>query len=288
MVVDDNADCRGIIAESLARLGASVIEEESAPAAILRLEAFAANRAPDVFLIDSKLREGTGIDVAQVARNRFGPKARIVMMLATEDLSSKITRLRAMDLDRYVLKPVKHAELIQAVAPGHDQVTEVNGASAPSGNGGAAIGVVDRPLRILIVDDSPDNRALVEAYLRKSPYVLDESENGEAAIQKFRERHYDLILMDVQMPVMDGCTATREIRKLEYEGNLPHTPIIALTASVLEEAVRRTREAGCDAHVSKPVKKARLLQAIREAVQGRAPIPTEELAQPGEPPRPAG
>jgi PAS domain S-box-containing protein len=284
MVVDDNAACRAVVAEILSRLGAAIIEEETAPGAIRTLEGLPAGRVPDLLLIDSKLQVGTGIDVAQAARTRF-EQVGIVMTLATEDLSSKINRLRALGFDRYILKPVKHAELIHAVAPGHQPVTDANGAIPAAADSTGAAGFVDRPLRILIVDDSRDNRALVEAYLRKSPYLLDEAEDGEAAIRKFRERRYDVILMDIQMPVVDGCTATREIRKLESDGNLPHTPIIALTASVLEEAVGKTREAGCDAHVAKPVKKARLLGAIRDAVQSLAPAAARPVAKAGEPSR---
>ncbi len=126
--------------------------------------------------------------------------------------------------------------------------------------------LLDRPLRILLVDDSPDGRALVRAYLRRTPCQLDDAENGEAAIRKFREQRYDLVLMDIQMPVMDGYAATRAIRKLEADAGLPRTPVVALTGSTLDEEVGKSREAGCDAHMAKPVRKARLLEVIGEVI----------------------
>jgi CheY-like chemotaxis protein/HPt (histidine-containing phosphotransfer) domain-containing protein len=122
-----------------------------------------------------------------------------------------------------------------------------------------------RPLRILLADDSPDNRELVRAYVSKTNYQLDEVGDGRAAVEKFTHGDYDVVLMDIQMPVMDGYAATRAIRRWESEHDARRTPIVALTASALDEAVLKTREAGCDAHVTKPVKKATLLKAIADA-----------------------
>ncbi len=126
--------------------------------------------------------------------------------------------------------------------------------------------ILDRPLHILLADDSPDNRLLVRNYLRVTPYQVDEAENGKIAIEKFIANHYDLVLMDIQMPEMDGYDATRAMRLWERERGQPRTPILALTASALEENMRRTSEAGCDLHVTKPVKRDTLLEAIRSAV----------------------
>jgi len=124
-----------------------------------------------------------------------------------------------------------------------------------------------RPLRILLADDSRDNRLLVQAYFKKTPYTLDEAENGAAAVEKFRSGLYDLLLMDIEMPIMDGYSATRAIRALEKGTGRRHIPIIALTASVLEDALKRALDAGCDAHVAKPVKRATLLAAMHKAIR---------------------
>ena len=118
-----------------------------------------------------------------------------------------------------------------------------------------------------MVDDSSDNRALIRAYLKKSPYHLVEAEDGQQAIDKFIAGKFDLVLMDIQMPIVDGFEATSTIRVWETANGRRRTPIVALTASATGEAMHRTLEAGCDAHVTKPVKKSTLLDAVRNALE---------------------
>ena len=139
--------------------------------------------------------------------------------------------------------------------------------------------ILDRHLCILLADDSPDNRLLVRSYLKNTPYTVDEAENGKVAIEKFMTSSYDLVLMDIQMPEVDGCEATRAMRRWEREHGHPHTPILAVTAAALEENRRQTREAGCDMHVTKPVKRATLLRAISDAVTRAGTTGREPLVQ---------
>ncbi|HJU06431.1 MAG TPA: CHASE domain-containing protein [Nitrospiraceae bacterium] len=117
-------------------------------------------------------------------------------------------------------------------------------------------------LRILLVEDFADNRMVIQSYLRQEPHHLEIAENGSIAVQQYHTGHYDLVFMDVEMPVMDGYAATRAIRAWEREKGLPATPIIALTAHALTEQVQHSLDAGCTAHLSKPIKKATLLEAI--------------------------
>jgi len=126
----------------------------------------------------------------------------------------------------------------------------------------------DSPRRILLVDDNPDNRLLIRSFLKKMPYEIVEAENGQIAIDLFQRENFDLVLMDVQMPVLDGHQATRAIRAWEREGSRPPTPIIALTAHAFREEIERCLESGCNAHVAKPVKKAQLQEIIRAFADG--------------------
>ncbi len=119
-------------------------------------------------------------------------------------------------------------------------------------------------LRILLVEDSPDNCTITVAYLEDTPYQVDIAETGASACEMFKVGHYDLILMDRQMPVMDGLTATRTIREWERTNNRPPTPIIALTASALKGDREKCLAAGCTAFLTKPIKQEVLLQAIKE------------------------
>jgi signal transduction histidine kinase len=120
-----------------------------------------------------------------------------------------------------------------------------------------------QPLRILLAEDSEDNRVIFEAYFRGQPYALEVVTDGQAAVARATAERYDLVLMDMQMPVMDGFAATRAIRAQEAASGRPHTPIVALTAFALKEEVRKTREAGCDAHLVKPISRKALLEAVK-------------------------
>jgi len=121
-----------------------------------------------------------------------------------------------------------------------------------------------RPLRILLVEDARENRIVVKAFLRKTPYVIDVAENGKIAVDKFVSGAYDLVLMDMRMPVMDGYTATGEIRKWEKEHRRGAVPIIALTAHALMEDRQKCLDAGCADYLPKPLKKPDLLKKIQE------------------------
>ncbi|MBI3037920.1 response regulator [bacterium] len=121
-----------------------------------------------------------------------------------------------------------------------------------------------RFLRILLVDDYETNRLLIKFFLKKTPYLIDEAENGEVAFNKFKTNKYNIVLMDMQMPVMGGYIAARLIRLWEKENNVTPTPIIALTAFAYKEDAERAKEAGCDLHLPKPVDMTRLLRVIYE------------------------
>ncbi|WP_051142028.1 response regulator [Paucidesulfovibrio longus] len=123
-----------------------------------------------------------------------------------------------------------------------------------------------RQLRILLAEDSGDNVLIIRLYLKNYPYVIDVAENGEEAVRFFGENEYDLVLMDIQMPGMDGYEATERIRAMEAERGLGRTPIIAVTAHASEEIRRRVLDCGGDAYITKPVPKARLLEAIQSVV----------------------
>jgi PAS domain S-box-containing protein len=119
-----------------------------------------------------------------------------------------------------------------------------------------------RSLRILLVDDSEDNRLLILSFLKRTPFVIDIADNGSDAVEKYKTAAYDLVLMDIQMPVMDGYTATKTIREWERSNKRDPTPVLALTAYALQEEIRKSYDAGCNGHLTKPIKKNDLLYAI--------------------------
>jgi len=125
-------------------------------------------------------------------------------------------------------------------------------------------GKAEKALSILLVEDAEEIRFLIEAYLKKTHHTLDMAENGKEGLNKFIAGKYDLVFMDIQMPVMDGLTAVSKLRRWEKENNRPTTPVIALTAHTYKEQIEKCIKIGCTAHVSKPVKKKELLDAIGE------------------------
>jgi CheY-like chemotaxis protein/HPt (histidine-containing phosphotransfer) domain-containing protein len=134
-------------------------------------------------------------------------------------------------------------------------------------------------LSILLAEDSPDNCTITMAYLEDTPYRVEIAENGAIACKKFIAGHYDLVLMDRQMPIMDGLTATRTIRAWEKANDRPPTPIIALTASALKGDRETCLAAGCTSFLTKPIKQEVLLQAIKERSIVAPPSSKEESSR---------
>ncbi|MBF0320839.1 MAG: CHASE domain-containing protein [Nitrospirae bacterium] len=127
----------------------------------------------------------------------------------------------------------------------------------PSGGG-----KTETPLRILIAEDNMDNQTLLKMYFKNTPHTIEFADNGQEAVDKFTSGSYGIVLMDMEMPLKDGYTATSELRQWERDTGAPHTPILALTAHALKEYVDKSLEAGCDGHLTKPIKKAVLMDAI--------------------------
>jgi len=122
-------------------------------------------------------------------------------------------------------------------------------------------------LMVLLVDDSEENRDLIKLYFKNRSCEIDTAVNGKEAFDKFMRKKYDIVLMDIQMPEMDGFEATRKIREWENNQNKTETPIIALTGYALKEEQEKCIAAGCTLHVAKPIKKADLLKIVFEHTQ---------------------
>ena len=304
LVVDDNAINRTILCEILTSHGAIVAEADSGPRALTMIASGRrAGRPYGLLLLDCRM---PGMDGFEVMRHLRGTPDRthpVVLMLTSDDLNLQLPQVRELGLSAYIVKPVRRAELLAAIATalaaGHARATRpapiatpaepalpapiapvaapvesiAAGLTAPrAASPGVAIAPVAtvRQMRVLLTDDSPDNRLLIKAYLKALHFQIDEAENGEVAARLFSGGNYDLVLMDLQMPVVDGLQAMGLIRAHECAHGGGHTPIIVLSASALEEDVRRSFSAGADAHVSKPVSKATLLEAIAKVIGPQA------------------
>jgi PAS domain S-box-containing protein len=270
LLIDDNATSRTIAREMLEAGGAIVFAADSGAAGI---EAFARaihEQNPfGLIVIDSHMPQMDGFQTLEQIGQKHPTDTPVVMMMDSTGRAGKLKALKGFGNMNYTVKPLKQRELFTKVeeVTAASPVPEAAGESSHHNGTATANSEATRSLHVLLADDSPDNRMLIRAYLKKTPYSLDEAENGQLAYERFIEKKYDLVLMDIQMPVLDGYTAVRMMRDWEKDHALRRTPIIALTASALDDAVRRAKDAGCDLHVSKPVKKATLLEAIANSIE---------------------
>lgn len=125
-----------------------------------------------------------------------------------------------------------------------------------------------RPISILIAEDSESNQDLLSLYFQRTACKLDFADNGKQAVEKYKSKHYDMILMDIFMPIMDGLDATRQIRAHEEEHDLPSVPVVAVTASAFEEDRQHSVDAGCTGFLAKPIRKIDIFQCVARTVEG--------------------
>jgi signal transduction histidine kinase/DNA-binding response OmpR family regulator len=261
LVVDDNATNRLVLRATLTAWGVAVTEADSGERGLAELHRAKRDGVPyQLLLLDARMPGLDGFEVAHAIQNALGLTGLTVMMLTSEGRTRDTLRCKEVGVASYLVKPIKQTELFTAI-------TTTLGLT-PAAQATLPTPAAPTPVRehggrdILLVEDSADNRLLVLSYLRGTHWQVDVAENGQIAIEKFIAGHYDLVLMDVEMPVMDGHAATRAIREWESTHGREPTPIVALTAYVRPEDAERCREAGCTAHLAKPVRKATLMQTI--------------------------
>ena len=262
LVADRNAANRRIFIETLRSFGAAVEEASTVAETIATLrQALQLGRPFDLVFGDCQMPGIEQIERLAAPGCACGA-AMIVPMLTTDDLTSKIARVQRLGFEHHLLKPVRRSDLLDLISraakthknkpleakPNDDAVGEPAQPAAPTAASAS------RPLHILFAEDSSDNRLLITAYFKNLPYQVETAENGKVAVDKFVHDRYDLVLMDMQMPVMDGYAAVRLIRAWEREHRLAATPVLALTASTLDDDIARALDAGCDRHITKPAR----------------------------------
>ena len=256
LVVDDHAVNRRVLAEMLQSwrmLPTMAVGVEEAGAELRR--ARTAGQPYALLVIDAHMPEADGFMLAERIRRDVSVESRVVMMLTSGDHLEDVARCEELNVDAYLLKPVKESELLEAVEL-------ALGLRLPPAEASA----LDEPppasgLRILLVEDSLVNQKLVLGTLAGRGHTVTLADHGKAAIAATESQSFDLILMDVQMPEMDGLEATMRIRAGEqWTGR--HTPIIAMTAHTHPDDRRRCLEAGMDAFLTKPIRLPELFSAI--------------------------
>ena len=279
LLVDDHASAREVLARTLQTWRLDVTCVADGDAALQELQRAETGNGPRyrLLLLDSEMPGIDGFDLASTIQQRFGLGRSIVMLLNSDKCSFTAARCNELGIAVHLLKPVGYSELLAAVR----QVMAVE----------VAAGMREMPLipkvthkspsipqrRVLLVEDNAVNRKVALAMLQRGGHSVTVAENGREAVRLAQTERFDLILMDIQMPEMDGLEATRMIRQHEAETGV-HALIIAMTAHALKGDNERFLAAGMDGYIAKPFQQETLLEALGKASSSLAAAQETELS----------
>jgi CheY-like chemotaxis protein len=268
LVVDDNATNRQILEHHLTAWGVRYASAEGAAQGLaLVREAAARGERFDVALLDFFMPEMDGVETARILRADPANADLKLVMLTSIALRGHSRTALAAGIDSYLTKPVRESHLRRCIAElGGRAGAPERREEPPQSEEAAPAKRTDRPL-ILVAEDNIVNQRVLTRILDKLGYRSDVAANGHEAVQAYSRRPYAAVLMDVQMPEMDGFDAARLIRERESATGL-RCPIIAVTANALEGDRERCIECGMDDYLSKPVKPA----ALRAALERWVPV----------------
>ena len=256
LIVDDNDTNRAILERQLAAFGMTTVSASGAGSALeLLRRTVGSGTTPDVAILDRHMPGVDGMDLCRViAADPALQRMRLIMLTSASSRPGNCDHVAA-----YLTKPVRRAELLDALtaalAVADVPVTEVAPRQATTSPGVSAV-------RVLVAEDNPVNQKVAAAMLKRLGYRVDVVANGSEAVDAVEHVPYAAVLMDCQMPEMNGYEATEEIRRREPPGH--HIPIVALTASAIKGDEDRCLAAGMDAYVTKPV----TVKALGAALSG--------------------
>jgi CheY-like chemotaxis protein/HPt (histidine-containing phosphotransfer) domain-containing protein len=277
LVVDDNATNRRVLAEQLESWGVRHTEAESAVKATGWLRAARAEGDPfRIMITDMQMPETDGESLGKAIKADPELRDTHLVMMSSLGTRGDAKRLKAIGFSAYLTKPVKQSQLYDCLA-----MVLGGGCAAPAKTQDTALitrhtlnEARRRMVRILLAEDNPTNQQVALAILEKLGFGADTVADGREAVQALETVPYDIVLMDVQMPEMDGFEATRAIRSGKTGVLDPKIPIIAMTAHAMKGDRERCLEAGMDDYISKPIAPQALAEALEkwvETPQGRSP-----------------
>ena len=258
LVVDDNATHRRILGDTLARWSMQVTLAESAESALRLVQQ--SEEPFQLAITDLHMPEMDGFDLVRQLRNQPGTNKLPVILLTSGARSGDGDICKDLQIVRHLLKPVKQSELLTGLffALGIDAQSPDEEISSDDFR---SLGTFN----ILLAEDGKANQKLAFALLSRWGHQVTIANNGKEAVEAIKNGKFDLVLMDVQMPEMDGLEATREIRRLEKHSG-QHIPIIAMTAHAMTGDREKCLQSGMDGYLSKPVRKIKLYEVLREVI----------------------
>ncbi len=263
LVVDDNATNRRILQETLQNWGIQPLAVSNARDAYDQVKSASEKGSPyNLVISDVNMPDTDGFQFVESLRDNIKLADTKVMLLTSGMRSGDIPRCEQLNVATHLMKPVKQSELLDAISaavgitsPG--LVTAQPTQSPDTSTLGS--------LQVLLVEDSPVNQMVAMGLMRKWGHNVTIAKNGIEAVDFTDSQAFDIVLMDVEMPEMDGLEATRIIRQRE-QGTSQHIPIIAMTAHAMKGDEERCQEAGMDAYVAKPIRQQALLDAMTRLV----------------------
>ena len=277
LVVDDNETNRRLLNDML--LGWQMVPTtvESGSAAVEAIRASARFGRPfHLVLLDAMMPGKDGFATAAEIRLEANLKGATIMMLSSADRQEDAARCREMGIACYLTKPVTQSDLFDAIVSALHLPAEVDAKEpvAPATTLEVRAAAEPAGLKVLLAEDNPVNRKLAQRLLEIRGHNVSTAVNGKEAVEALARERFDLVLMDVQMPEMDGFEATAALRKME-SGLSRHTPVIAMTAHALKGDRERCLCAGMDGYVPKPVEPDALWGEIATVLLARGPAPAE-------------
>jgi len=276
LVVDDNPTNRKILTLQARSWGMEVEAAANGEEALSQIE----KNTFDLAILDMQMPEMDGVDLADRIRSQFGDRAPMLVMLTSLGASPSEFKHRHTSFAAFLNKPIKQSQLyniLMGALSGKPVFAESLSSEASRFDSTMARRF---PLRILLAEDHPVNQKVALQTLSRLGYRAEVANDGREAVEAVRRQPYDVVLMDVQMPQMDGLEASRQIRRVLPDDRQPH--IIALTANAMQGDREQCLAAGMQDYISKPIRVDELVRALRNCTEER-PIDEEEL-EPEPPP----
>jgi signal transduction histidine kinase/CheY-like chemotaxis protein len=259
LVVDDNATNRRVLLEIARGWGMQPTAVESGAAALETMkQARLSGRPFRLAIIDGHMPGMDGFDLAERIKTDPQLSSAVIMMLTSAGQKGDAARCHRLGVVAYLLKPIRKPELLSAILAALGQRSADSAPDLATRDG---LRSTSRKLRILVAEDNPVNQKVVLRMLEKMGHLPAIAVNGQEALSALAANSFDLVFMDVQMPKMDGLTATKQIREQEKQTGL-HLPIIAMTAHAMKGDEELCREAGMDGYIAKPVSGKRIDEVI--------------------------
>ena len=275
LVVDDNQTNRFVQTEYLKSWGSLPVEASNGKDALIILNQSVLSEEPfDLILTDFQMPGMSGFDLAGEIRAIDGLKTTPIIAITSAGKICDVKSCRDIGIDGYLTKPIKRNDLHSAIESvmGHSVKAEDHQAASTQPMRHTTVEGYSNEIQILLVEDYPTNQMVAMGHLHSAGYQVDLAENGQQALEAFNRKQYDLILMDIQMPVMDGYEVTKAIRDLENELNnsgdkktsdkRERTPIIAMTAHAIKGYKEKCIKSGMDDFVTKPLRRKTFLSIV--------------------------